>query len=328
MLMTTPTLSSNGVPLETGPDEFGELRDANELLGDFGALRQRMEEDGYLLFRGLLDRDVVLDARREILLKFAIGGEVDSIKHDVMDGIRSEHNFMDQVNALALTESVRSGLGYRRVVDAPEIYEFFDGFLGGPSRSFDFRWVRLMRPGEATGVHSDGPYQSRGTKNLWSAWIPIGDLSRIEGTLMVLEDSHKNEDLRNSYGQRDADRDKIGWLSKDPVQVRKTLGGRWLTTDFRAGDVLVFGQDLVHASLDNNSPEGRCRLTSDTRYQLAADPLDPRWNGDVSNPHGGRQRVFLPGKAGSSANNREFGEEWKPVDEFGRLLRAPAGTTS
>src|SRR5438552_9109386 len=33
-----------------------ELRDSNELLGDCAALRRRFREDGYLLFRGLLDR--------------------------------------------------------------------------------------------------------------------------------------------------------------------------------------------------------------------------------------------------------------------------------
>lgn len=324
-MLITRSLSSNGIPLETGAEELGELRDANSLLGDVEALRRRMDDDGYLFVRGLLDRDTVLRSRREILLKFAIAGEIDSINHDLMDGIQSQHSFIDQVNLLALTESVRSGLAYRRVVDAPELMAFFDRFLGGPARSFDFRWVRLMRPGEATGVHCDGPYITRGTKNLWSAWIPIGDLPRIEGTLILLEGSHKNERLRESYGLRDADRDKLGWLSKDPVRLRRSLGGRWLTTDFRAGDVLVLGMYLVHASLDNNSPEGRCRLTSDTRYQLVGDALDERWNGDITNPHGGRQRVFLPGGPVGN-NNKEFGDEWKEVDELGRLAR-PAATT-
>lgn len=56
-------LSSNGKVLETSPAEFGEFRDANDLLGDVEAPRDRMGEDGCLLFRGLLDRDTVPAAR-------------------------------------------------------------------------------------------------------------------------------------------------------------------------------------------------------------------------------------------------------------------------
>ncbi|MGE5292241.1 MAG: phytanoyl-CoA dioxygenase family protein [Micromonosporaceae bacterium] len=314
----TVGLTSNGILLGTEPDEFGELR-ASAPAGDALALRQQMEADGYLLLRGLLDRDTVMEARREILLKFAIVGEIDSISYPLMDGILSSESFIDEVNLIAFTESLRSGMAYSRVVAAPELMQFFDAFLGGHSRSFDFRWPRFMRLGEATGIHCDGPYITRGTKNVWSAWIPLGDISMRDGALMILEGSHKNEQLRQSYGTRDADRDKIGWLSTDPVGLRRRLGGRWLSTDFRAGDVLVFGPYLVHASLDNISPEGRCRLSSDTRYLLTGDKLDERWNGGVANPHGGRPRVFLPG-GGLRNNNKDFQEEWKDVDDKGRLL--------
>jgi hypothetical protein len=319
-VLSAATLSSNGIPLDAQAGEFGELRDSSPLIGDPVALRDRIAADGYLLLRGLLDRDAVLAARREILLKFAIVGEIDSINHPLMDGIQSTETFIDKVNLIAFTESLRSGMAYSRVVEAPELMRFFDGFLGGPARSFDFRWPRFMRPGEATGIHCDGPYITRGTTNVWSAWIPLGDIAPHEGALMVLEGTHLNERLRRSYGTRDADRDKLGWLSTDPAGLRRRLGGRWLSAQFQAGDVIVFGPYLVHASLDNNSPERRCRLSSDTRYLLEGDELDPRWNGGVSNPHGGRTRVFLPGGNGPGSSNKDFQEEWKDVDDRGRLL--------
>jgi Phytanoyl-CoA dioxygenase (PhyH) len=316
------TLSFRGIALGTGAGEFGELHDASSLIAAPAAARERADAEGYLLMRGMLDRDVVLAAREEILMKFAIVGEVDAINHPLADGVQSPHSFIDQVNLIAFTESLRSGMAYSRVVLAPEIMGFFDGFLGGPSRSFDFRWPRFMRKGEATGIHCDGPYITRGTTNVWSAWIPLGDISPHEGALMILEGTHKNEQLRRSYGTRDADRDQIGWLSNEAATLRKRMGGRWLTTGFRAGDVLIFGPYLVHASLDNNSEKLRCRLSSDTRYLLQGDALDPRWNGGVSNPHGGRSRVFLPGTIGAAGgrNNKDFQEEWKDVDELGRLV--------
>jgi hypothetical protein len=75
-----------------------------------------------------------------------------------------------------------------------------------------------------------------------------------------------------------------GWLSKDPITLRKRLGGRWLTTDYRAGDVLIFTVFNVHTSLDNNT--NRIRLSSDTRYQLASEPVDERWIGEQPIAHG------------------------------------------
>jgi ectoine hydroxylase-related dioxygenase (phytanoyl-CoA dioxygenase family) len=312
-------LFCNGIKLDTSADKLGEPRDSNDILDDVNAQRLRMAEDGYLLFRDLIDREAVLAARREIFLKYATIGEIDSINHSVMEGIQQENSFIDQVNLIAFTESIRIGNAYENVVLNPALLSFYRGFLGGPVRCFDFKWPRFVRPGEGTGLHADVVYVNRGTQNLWSSWIPIGDVYREEGALIFLEDSHRSTKLAN-YWNKDADRDKLGWLSTDPPKLQRSLGGRWLTTDFRAGDVICFSVYLVHGSLDNRSPVNRCRLTSDTRYQLAGEPLDERWNGGVRNPHGGCSKVFLPG-LGKTSNNKEFEEEWKPVDQYGRLIR-------
>ena len=309
----------HGIKLDTRPAKFGELREANDLQGDLEALKLRMAEDGYLLFRGFLDRDVVLRARAEILMKYAIVGEIDSINYPLMDAIYSDNTFIDKVNLIAFTESIRTGAAYENVIMNEKLVRFFEMWFGrGPVRTFDFKWPRFFRPGEGTGLHCDAPYINRGTKDLYSAWIPLGDVVKENGTLIVLENSHKSEKLRHSYGEKDADRDKLGWLSTNPLTLQDSLGGRWLTTDFRAGDVFIFSMYLAHGGTDNTSPERKCRLTSDTRYQLADQALDERWNGTEINPHGGR-RVFLPG-LGRWNNNKEFEEEWKSVDEYGRLL--------
>lgn len=315
-------LYCNGVKLDTSPARFGELRDSSDIASDMDRCRSRMDEEGYLFFRGLLDREHVLEARREIMLKYAIIGEIDSINHPVMEGIHQPKSFVESVNLVAFTESVRSGVAYNRVVLNERLLQFYERFLGGKVRCFDFKWPRFVRPGEGCGLHCDVVYVGRGSRNLWSSWVPIGDVTREEGALIILERSHRSKQLA-SYWEKDADRDKVGWLSDDPLALQSALGGRWLTTDFRAGDVICFSIYLAHAALDNRSPVNRCRLTSDTRYQLASEALDDRWNGDISNPHGGVPKVFLPG-LGKWNENKEFEEEWKPVDQFGRLLREPA----
>ena len=108
----------------------------------------------------------------------------------------------------------------------------------------------------------DGPYMNRGTSRIYTTWIPLGDIPREMGSLIVLEGSHRNEELLSTYATKDADIDMIDWFGSNADDIRERIGGRWLTTDFKAGDVLCFGMHMLHGALDNNSQEGRCRLTS------------------------------------------------------------------
>ena len=73
-------------------------------------------------------------------------------------------------------------------------------------------------------------------------------------------------------------------LSEDPADLQRQLGLPWSTAEYRAGDLLTFSIQTVHCSLDNHSD--RIRLSSDSRYQLASDPIDERWIGDEPIGHG------------------------------------------
>jgi ectoine hydroxylase-related dioxygenase (phytanoyl-CoA dioxygenase family) len=145
----------------------------------------------------------------------------------------------------------------------------------------------------------------RGTKQLYTSWTPLEDVPREKGGLMILEGSHRLEEVKSTYGQLDVDtycvnrqearsiesgekqwEDRVnsGIFLHDAVALRERLGLRWLTADFRAGDVLLFGMYLLHASSDNHSRS--LRLSSDTRYQLASEPVDERWVGENPPAHG------------------------------------------
>ena len=315
-------LTANGHAVDTHPDRFGELTPSNHLLDDAPALRAAMAEDGHLFFRGLLDPEVVLAARHEVLLKYAILGEIDD-RHPVDDAIAGDGAAVPSANLRAFSESVRTGASYRRVTDAPEVLAVHRCLLDGDVRSFDMRWPRFVRPGEGCGFHCDGPYMNRGTSRIFSSWIPLGRVDRHEGALMLLEGSHRSERLHDGYLRADADRDGLTWLDADPVAVQDLYGARWLTTDFEPGDVLCFGMHTLHGALDNRSTTGRCRLSSDSRYQRTDEPADPRWNGADFEGHGGR-RVFYPGLG--QWNNDDFQDEWKDVDEMGRLRLRQGGT--
>lgn len=313
------TLRANGAALDTDPARFGELRSSAALVDDAAALIERMDEDGYLYFPGLLDADTVLAARLEILWKYAILGEVDD-RHPVIDGIAGEGTGVTAANLRAFSESVRSGHHYRSVTDHPAILAVYERLFGEPVHVYDMRWPRFVRPGEGCGFHCDGPYMNRGTNRLLSSWIPLGRVPRQDGALLLLENSHRSEALHAGYLQRDADKDGLEWLDADPVSVQDRFGDRWLTTDFEPGDVLCFTMHTLHGALDNQSHDRRCRLSSDSRYQPASEPRDERWNGESIVGHGG-SRVFYPGLG--SWNNADFQDEWKDVDEYGRVRLRP-----
>lgn len=323
------TLTANGHPLDTSAGRFGELEPMNELIGDPEGLREAMAERGHLFFRGLIDPDQVLAARREILEKYAIIGEIDDRGLDgvgsVMDGItipqvESSASAVASVNLRAFSASVRGGHHYTAVVEAAPLLGVHEALLGGEVKCFDFRWPRFVRPGEGCGFHCDGPYMNRGTDRIYSSWIPLGAVDRTHGGLIVLEDSHESDALHHGYLDKDADDDGLVWLDDDPVAVQQRYGRRWLTADYEPGDVLCFSMHTLHGALDNQSPVGRCRLTSDSRYQRADEPADPRWNGmadDGTIEGHGAGRVFYPGLG--RWNNEDFQDEWKFVDDGGRL---------
>jgi hypothetical protein len=319
-LPTDVELTANGFPVDTDPQHFDELQTANHLLGDAAALRSAMTEHGYLFLRGLLDPATVAAARREVLTKYAILGEIDD-RHPIDDAIAGDGGGVESANLRAFSESVRTGACYLAVTDAPELLDVHSSLLDGDVRSFDMRWPRFVRPNEGCGFHCDGPYMNRGvdTSRIFSSWIPLGRVRRFEGALMLLDGSHRSERLQG-YLAADADRDGLQWLDDDPNVVREQYGRRWLSIDFEPGDVLCFGMHMLHGAFDNRSPERRCRLSSDSRYQRVDEPADPRWNGTDFEGHGGR-RVFYPGLG--RWNNDDFQDEWKHVDEMGRIrLRA------
>jgi ectoine hydroxylase-related dioxygenase (phytanoyl-CoA dioxygenase family) len=180
-------------------------------------------------------------------------------------------------------------------------FEFYRQFFGGEVLHFDYTWFRAVGPGFGTRPHCDIVYMGRGTRDqLYTAWVPMGDVPMSLGGLMLLEGSHLQQERLRQYLERDVDTyctnrrhaadiesgnkawEWDGSLAADPVSIREKLGGRWLTTNFLAGDFITFPMHMVHASLDN--PTNRVRLSSDSRYQPASLPADERWIGE--NPIG------------------------------------------
>ena len=295
MVLTETALDiySCGEKLDASADKLGYLRDANVLLGSPRSLQERMAEDGYLYLRGLLNRDEVLAARRNTLEQLAAQGQLDP-DVPLMDGVQKPGTSLFFQPELA--QKNNQPLQTLLYDEQGELMRFFQHFLGGPTKHFDFTWLRCISPGRGTPSHCDVVFMGRGTRKLYTAWIPLGKVDFETGGLMVLEGSHKNAELQQSYGARDVDsycendpsdaartaNGYNGWLSESPRELRNQLGGRWLVSEYEVGDIVIFSIDLAHGGMDNRS--NHLRLSSDSRYQLASEPIDERWVGE--NPPG------------------------------------------
>jgi hypothetical protein len=287
-------LTSCGLPLDMAPEHIGTLRRSDDIADDFAALRERMQQDGYLYLPGYLDRDLVLEARRDIFTQLSSENYLKP-GTDLMDA------FAGQERKSGLRPDIaKASAPLQELLYAGRMMAFYRGFLDGEPLHFDYTWLRAVAPGNGTPPHGDSVFMNRGTRNLYTGWAPLGDVGYKEGGLIVLEGSHKLDRIKNNYGNKDVDAycsnrpdgpeyasgEKWwgGWLSKNPAHLRDRLGGRWLTHEFRAGDLLTFTMNTVHGSLDNHSD--RIRLSCDFRYQLASEEVDERWVGENPVGHG------------------------------------------
>jgi len=130
-------------------------------------------------------------------------------------------------------------------------------------------------------VHQD--YSS--VQDMFTCWTPLGDVPRTLGGLALRPGTQHTSRVRH----RPLDRLEPGWL----------------TTDYKAGDVLVFHCLTTHAALPNR--EGRMRFSAEYRWQLADQPAP-------------RRLVMGPG--GHEIGSRLFGRTpwWRPVPAGLRLF--------
>ncbi|MDE0428432.1 MAG: phytanoyl-CoA dioxygenase family protein [Caldilineaceae bacterium] len=287
-------VSMSGHELVFGQNIFTP-RDANGILHDEAALHARIEEDGYLLIRGFYDREAVLSARTDILKQLSEQGRL-------AKDVPMEKGTVGQEggNAVLPHDDVLKMPSYLRLVNSRRIMAFFERFLGGPVLTLDHKWPRAVSTGVSTGAHYDVVFMGAGTKQLYTAWTPLDDISLTMGPLAFCPGSNRLDILRSTYGSADAHNDLLdGHLSRDPHDLIESLGVQWASTPFRAGDVMIFGMFFLHGSLDNVSD--RYRISTDTRYQLASEPVDERHMG----PHPGN----IP-KAENRKTMAEMREVW------------------
>lgn len=274
--------------------ELGLLRDANGLLDDMDALRRRMAEDGYLLLRGLLPQPAALAARRVVLEHLDRQGQVDRA-HDLLAGVRASGA---QGMYLGGRKEVTHSQAFLELAEAPAYFSFFERFFAEPAITFGYKWLRAVGSGDSTSPHYDVVYMGRGTTTrLYTCWTPLGSIGLEDGPLAVLVGSHNlpsYQRVRDTYGRADVDHENIeSFFSHDPLEITARYGGQWQTTAFQPGDALIFGMHTMHGAIRNES--NRFRISTDLRFQPAAEKIDERWVGDTPmGNYGWRKTPTIP----------------------------------
>jgi hypothetical protein len=285
-------LGSRDVPFPSA--ELAQIEDSAPLLalGDGGAsLRARFARDGFVYLRGALGAAPVAAALARVRGKLEAAGGV-----------------LDEATGLLLPACglgcVPNLEGVNGTTHAPEVLGVLEGaplraaaaaLLGaepGALRSFDYKWLRAMPRAAFTGVHCDAVYMARGSRALLTAWVPFDARAPLElGGLALLRGSHAAPALaalRATYGAFDTEAEPrfegSGWLTTDPFDAplaRAAAAGevQWVSGDYAAGDVILFGLQTLHASTANLTDAAR--VSADVRWQLAAEPIDDRYVGSA-----------------------------------------------
>jgi ectoine hydroxylase-related dioxygenase (phytanoyl-CoA dioxygenase family) len=241
-----------------------------------------MRDDGFLLLRGLHDREAVLTARRDMLEVMAVAGKLDPAA-PLMDGVVSPADSRPDTVTVRNRDHLKTE-SMKRVVYGSRVMNFFERFLGGKPLSYNFQWLRAVGPGSSSTIHYDVVYMGRGTRNLYTCWTPFGKITPEMGPLAICLGSNRWQEVIDTYGRSDVDRDlTCGYFTKDPAELVDKFGGRWATTTFEPGDAVILNMFIMHGSLTNLS--NRYRISCDTRVQLASEPVDDRWAGENPKMH-------------------------------------------
>jgi hypothetical protein len=246
---------------------FLPMRASNDLLGDPAALRERLEQDSYLYFEQVLDPATILELRRAMLAVLERHG-----------WIRGGLSIMD---ARAVCRPLHEEMSEHAPVydDIQRLERFHDlahdealtGIMGqvvGPTAfPHPLKICRIAFPElyeASTPPHQDFP-NNQGTPQLTAAWIPVGDIPMDLGGVAILRGSHR-------YGLLPLSGHMGPGRRQATLPVAMLEECRWVTTDYRAGDVLLFPSLTVHAAL-HNVTEFDLRLSVDFRYQQAGEAL-------------------------------------------------------
>ena len=250
----TLAVDDSGMRTRTGT----ELVDSSDLLGDWRSLRERIATDGYVFMRGLLDPDVVRRVGSDGLASLQAAGWTEPSEDPVTARPRLPIRAIKMRDAFGDRGYMRifSDPGFNSLPFTTPMADLMAQILGPDGFCYPLKLPRVVYPA-ALVPHQPGNFVHQdynAVQDMFTCWTPLGDVPRSLGGLALKPGSQQTSRVRH----RPLDQLEPGWV----------------TSDYQAGDVLVFHCLTTHAALPNR--EGRMRFSAEYRWQLADQPAPRR----------------------------------------------------
>ena len=263
-----------------GENFLGELQQTVQPIHHECELHLKLDRDGYLFFPGLIDTREIQAARSAVFKQLK---DVDELEDPYEEGIFSHRSRRDELykDRGEFWEMVSNGELLRKVSNGPTLQKIASKIFGSPAVGFDYLFLRAVPRGRFTHLHCDSGFFTRFTKKVLTCWIAFTDITLDKGPLFVIEGSHKFMDIRKNFDNFDVvfNKEQKASIDEDPVSFANKRNAKLLTTNFKPGDVLIFGMHTLHGAFENHATDDRIRLTCDIRYQPINEPRDPRYFG-------------------------------------------------
>lgn len=250
-------------------EDVKPLRISNEAMDDPAELRRRMADEGYLFFKRLQNPDKMRELRREMMTTIQrVGWLVAGT--DPMDAIA---DISKQCTEGDIDYSAGYGEVYRlqpfhASAHWPEVTGMVEKIMGRPIMPHPQKIARIWFPKyteHTTPTHQDFVH-FQGNFETLTCWAPVGDCPIELGGLAVIPGSHKVNRVLDHHFSLGA-----GGLVVD-AEAEAGIAPIWHSTDYEAGDTLIFPALTVHKALPNDT-EDKLRLSLDNRYQAVGDQI-------------------------------------------------------
>ncbi len=259
-------------------DEIKPLRISNEAMDDPTELRRRMADEGYLFFKRLQNPNKMAELRREMMTTIQRVGWL-------VAGTDPVDAFAD-VSQQCTEGDTEYSAGYGEVYKLqafhgsahwPEVTGMVEKIMGRPIMPHPQKIARIWFPKyteHTTPTHQDFVH-FQGNFETLTCWAPVGDCPIELGGLAVIPGSHKVNRVLEHHFSLGAGGMVVN--AEDEPEIDPV----WHSTNYEAGDTLIFPALTVHKALPNYT-EDKLRLSLDNRYQAVGDTIAEH----MLEPHG------------------------------------------
>lgn len=196
---------------------------------------QRYREDGYVVFRDVLDAELVAEADRHVDWLLA--------RHPELGPDQLSHHL------------AKNDPFWIRLVSDDRLLDIAQAFIGPDIALFATHYIcKPPRTGRAVLWHQDGAFWPLDPMDVITLWVAITDSDPENGCLRVIPGTHTME-LKGMRDRRDVE-SVLGQEIDDQVDESRAVD-----LVLESGDVSIHHPNIVHGSEPNTSDRWRRGLT-------------------------------------------------------------------